>query len=111
MDTKRRHQDLIERYERGEDVDISDLSQPTIDRLQSERAKREEMTRRYEAGQAKQGEFREAELRTRFLANGGTTAQWEREKAAILAEDRRRRTLDGRAPGMFDHIRREAGIY
>ncbi len=93
MDTRRHHQDLIDRYERGEDVDISELSQPTIDVLHGNRARREEQARRFDAEQAKQGEVREAELRTRFVASGGTTAQWEREKAAILAEDRKRATL------------------
>jgi len=41
---------------------------------------------------------RETELQGRFLDGGGTVAQWQAERAAILAEDRRRRVFDGAAP-------------
>ena len=38
---------------------------------------------------------REGELRGAYLASGGTPAGWEAEGPQILADDRRRRTLDG----------------
>jgi hypothetical protein len=37
----------------------------------------------------------EALLRRRFLAAGGTPAQWQDEKADIIAEQRRRQVFDG----------------
>jgi hypothetical protein len=38
---------------------------------------------------------RKGELRASFLAAGGSAQDWEREGPGIVAEDRRRRTLEG----------------
>jgi hypothetical protein len=95
MDQKTQRRLLVDRYRRGENIDISALSEPLQTRLRQERTDREAMHAAYERTQAEAAKLREAELEAAYLAAGGSAADWQREKAGILARDREQRTLDG----------------
>jgi hypothetical protein len=96
MDTRRRHeQELIDRYERGENVSLDELSPPTRDRLRAERAARADLRAAFEAKQVAQGQERAEALRLAFISQGGTNAEWAKEAPAILAEDRKQRAREG----------------
>jgi len=61
-------------------------------------ATRDQAARDRDAAAERLAAAREIELQGRFLDGGGTVAQWRAERAAILAEDRRRRVFDADAP-------------
>lgn len=78
----------IRAYETGESNDLTGVHELTADRLRAQRAKREELHRAFEAGQAEAAKEREARLRADYLSvPGNAESGWQRDKARILADD------------------------
>ena len=83
----RESQDKIAAYEAGQSNDLAGVSDSTAERLRSERSRREELHRTFEARQAAESQRREEMLRSRYMASGGTPEGWARDRARILSDD------------------------
>jgi hypothetical protein len=71
------------------------VAERRVEREQAAHAQRAKDDERFAALQRQAAERREEELRLNHLAAGGTNETWASEGPAILAEDRKRRTLEG----------------
>lgn len=77
-----------QRYEDG-------VAERRAEREERERETRARESAAFDALQEQAAERRVEQLRLNHLSAGGTNGTWAAEKDAILAEDRKRRTLEG----------------
>ncbi len=75
-----------EAYARGESNDLSGLPDFMVEKLQAERAKREELRKAFDEAQKQKEQAEEQAAEARYLASGGTAAGWQRDKARVLGD-------------------------